>query len=370
MTRYYDKDKFKEALELEQIFDLVELWGGEPEYTSGGLVAHTICHNLPGEGSKKLYYYENSRLFKCYTGCFDESTFDIFQLCIKVAHNQKNAEWELYDAMDYIAQYFGMQNVQRNSESNESELADWDIFRKHQYSSNNLKEKIQLKEYDSSILTRFSYPRIIEWEHEGIKSDILSKNFIGYYAGNNQITIPHFDINMRLIGIRGRTLVKEDGERYGKYRPLTVNRQLYSHPLSMNLYNLNNSKDNIKQLKTAIIFESEKATMQYSSFYGPENDISVACCGSSVSTYQIDLLRQLGIQEVIFAFDRDFVEIGDEKFLALKSRLIKLYNKYHNFFNVTAIFDKEMILPLKASPTDAGPQVFEKLLKERIIPKE
>lgn len=37
MSRYYDKDELKEKLELEQIYDLVEAWGGEPEYTDGGL---------------------------------------------------------------------------------------------------------------------------------------------------------------------------------------------------------------------------------------------------------------------------------------------------------------------------------------------
>lgn len=49
MSRYYDKDELKEKLELEQIYDLVEAWGGEPEYTDGGLISQTICHNLPGE---------------------------------------------------------------------------------------------------------------------------------------------------------------------------------------------------------------------------------------------------------------------------------------------------------------------------------
>ena len=115
MSRYYDKDELKSKLELEQIYDLIEAWGGEPEYVDGGLISQTICHNLPGEGSRKLYYYENTKLFRCYTGCIDP-TFDIFDLCIKVKKKQEDKKWELYDAMDYIAGYFGFDGVELKDE--------------------------------------------------------------------------------------------------------------------------------------------------------------------------------------------------------------------------------------------------------------
>ena len=48
--------------------------------------------------------------------------------------------------------------------------------------------------------------------------------------------IPHYDINNNLIGIRERTLIKEN-EVYGKYRPAYLNGKLYNHPLSFSLYN-------------------------------------------------------------------------------------------------------------------------------------
>ena len=55
----------------------------------------------------------------------------------------------------------------------------------------------------------------------------------------------------------------------------------------MNLYNLNYSKNQIKNIKKAIVFESEKSCLLYKSYFGIENDISVACCGSSLSAYQV-----------------------------------------------------------------------------------
>lgn len=136
----------------------------------------------------------------------------------------------------------------------------------------------------------------------------------------------------------------------------------------MNLYNLNHSKENIKKVKAAIIFESEKSCLMYQSYYGYDNDISVACCGSSISSYHIDLLKSLGVNEIIIAFDRQFVEISDDEFKRLKAKLIHIYNKYNKDIRISAIFDKRMITNYKSSPIDEGKEKFEKLLNERIIP--
>lgn len=363
---FYDKDKLKESLELEQVYDLLELWGGEPEYTDNGLIAQTICHNRPGEGSRKLYYYQNTRLFHCYTGCVDPS-FDCFDLAIKIAKIQKNEDWELFDAMDYIAHYFGLEGEEPEKE--EEKLEDWEIFKRHIIVSKEESGFIQLKEYNPIILTRFSYPRIISWEREGILPEISKKNLIGYYAGGDQITIPHFDIDGRFVGLRGRFLAEEQANRYGKYMPLKIGKQQYNHPLSMNLYNLNNSKENIKNSGTAIVFESEKSCLMMQSYYGKDNDISVAVCGSSLSAYHIKLLKSLGVREIIVALDRQFKEIGDDEFKRLKTKLIYLGKKYGNVVKLSVIFDKEMITSYKASPIDEGTEKFEHLLKERFIPQ-
>ena len=364
MAGYYDKNSLREQLELENVYDLVADLGGEPEYVESGLISQTICHNYPGEGSRKLYYYENSGLFRCYTDC--EDSFDIFELVIKTMKIQKNITWDLYQAMVYVAEYFGFAESERPREQDDSDY--WVVFKRHDFSLPELSSPVILKEYNPVILTRFSYPRIANWEAEGISAEICKKNLIGYYPVREQITIPHFDINNRLIGIRGRSLSEEDADRFGKYRPLKIGKELYNHPLSMNLYNLNNSKENIKKSKTAIIFESEKSPLMFQSYYGREQDISVACCGSSISNYQINLLTDLGVREIIIAFDRQFQEIGDEEFKRLKKKLISIYSKYKNNVRISAIFDKQLLTPYKSGPLDQGVKIFEELLKNRITP--
>ena len=110
----------------------------------------------------------------------------------------------------------------------------------------------------------------------------------------------------------------------------------------------------------------EKSCLLYRSYFGVDNDISVACCGSSVTNYQIDLLLDCGAKEIIIAFDRQFEKLGDNDFKKLTKKLTSIYNKYKNYVNISFIFDKEITLGYKASPIDEGKEKFLKLFKERI----
>ena len=363
----FDKLKIREALTDENIYDLLQEWGGDPSRDTFGYVSATICHNPPGEGSRKLYYYENTGLFRCYTGC--DSYFDIFELTAKVAKIQWDKEFDLNDAVRWIAQKFGFSGDHENRPEDE-DLDDWKYLANYERIQDiTVKDNsIILKEYDKSILERFNYEvKIGPWLREGITQAAIEQAQIGYYPGGDQITIPHFDKDGRFIGLRGRTLCADEGERFGKYRPMKINKELYNHPLGMNLYGLNWSKNNINVIKKAIIFESEKSVLMYGSYFGIDNNISVACCGSSVSAYQIQILMDAGAEEIIIAFDRQFQDIGDNEFKHLKNNLLKLRNKYKNYVNISFIFDKNKITGYKSSPIDEGPEKFLQLFKERIV---
>lgn len=363
----FDKQDIKDSLSIDNIFELLQEWGGDPEYTDFGILCSTICHNDPGEGSKKLYFYTNSGLFRCYTQCGEY--FDIFQLVIKIMDHRHHVEFDLNDAVRWVAQKFGMSGREDNSPTTD-DLDDWRVLASYERIQDvEVKtNEIVLKEYDPTILDRFNYTyKISPWLDEGISQEVLERARIGFYPGGDQITIPHYDADGRFVGLRGRTLCQEDAERFGKYRPLRVNNQLYNHPLGMNLYNFNNAKNNIPILKKAIIFEGEKSVLKYQTYFGFENDISVACCGSSVSAYQMQLLMDAGAQEIIIAFDRQFQAIGDAEFKHLKTNLLRLHGKYNNQVAVSFIFDKTMITGYKDSSIDCGKETFLQLFKERII---
>lgn len=271
----YDKDEIKNSLTIEEVFSLVAEYGGEPKMRGDSVfVSKTICHNPLGEGSHKLYYYDNTKLFKCYTDC--GSSFDIFELITKIKNNNNEVKlyqgreglvarvWELYDAVDYIARYFNKEQKNEDFSNFQENLNDWKIFKKYEQIDikNDNKKRVELKKYSDKFLKNLPQPRILNWEKEGITPEVIRQHNIAFNPITNGIIIPHYDINNNLIGIRERTLIKEN-EKYGKYRPSILNGEMFNHPLGFNLYNLNNSKDNIKQLGKVFVFEGERFALVY-----------------------------------------------------------------------------------------------------------
>ena len=45
----YDKRKIREQITNEQVFDLLEEFGGEPQYMADAIISRTVCHNGFGE---------------------------------------------------------------------------------------------------------------------------------------------------------------------------------------------------------------------------------------------------------------------------------------------------------------------------------
>lgn len=261
----FDKQEIRDFLSEDNMMDLLQEFGGDPERTKFGIICTTICHNPPGDGSRKLYWYSNTGLFRCYTGC-DEPIFDIFELVIKVMNIQHHINMDLNEAVRWVASKFGF--VGRNEEAGpEERLNDWTFLANYDRIQD-IKEKsnhVILKEYDTNILNNLDYNiKITPWLNEGITQEVLNQAQIGFYLGGDQITIPHFDKDGRFIGLRGRAICAEEAEHYGKYRPLCINKIQYNHPLGMNLYNLNNSKKAINILEKAIVFEGERIRLSLS----------------------------------------------------------------------------------------------------------
>jgi hypothetical protein len=282
---------------------------------------------------------------------------------------QRNEEWSLPRAVGYVARFFGISFFdEENFDNVQDKLRDWDILKNYQENSSFSKDKkvIEFKNFDEKILEHFPRPRIEPWINEGITQEIMNARGICYDPVNQGIVIPHYDENGALIGIRERTLIKEE-EAYGKYRPAIINGQQYNHPLGFALYNLNNSKNNIAKMGLSIIFEGEKSTLLYASLFGAENDISVATCGSNLIQHQVDLLCQCGAREIVIAFDKQWQKKGDNEFKQWVRKLTALHNKYSKQVNISFIFDKGGdLLQYKSSPIDHGRETFLQLFKERV----
>jgi len=357
-----DKDLVKNLVDENKLSELLqELGSNRPFPRNEALVCETICHNHPGEGSHKLYYYPNTKLFKCYTNCGE--AFDIFDLIIK-AHQIRGMRIEMFDSVRWVWDRLENRSFVGQKTANQSQ--DWDILNRYQQiRSIQTLEKQELKEYSPSVLGRLPFFVIDDWLKEGISVRTMQRFGIKYNAVTNAIIIPHYDESNKLVGIRQRALVKEDEEMWGKYRPAMINGEMYNHPLSYALYGLSLNHQNIKKAKKAIIFEGEKSVMLFDSIFGSDNNIALACCGSNISQRQVDMLAEMGVQELIVAFDKEYVRIGDDDFYNQTRNLKTIYKKYSNKLTVSFAFDKKGLLGLKESPIDRGRDTFIQLYQNR-----
>jgi len=353
----FNKDQVKEQLEFEDIYTLLEDLGAEPQIFNDTIHCLTICH---GGDSHKLYYYNNTQLFRCYTHCGD--AFDVFDLISRIK------DIDLNTSIYYVVNFF---NMQHKLEEVEDELLtdEWKLFRRYKnlrdITINN--DKIELPDIDPDILSHYPQPRYGAWESEYISKEVCDHMNIHYNPVSGGILIPHYDENNRMIGIRERTLVQEN-EVYGKYRPIKIGGKLANHPLSFNLYGLNKAKERIKEIGVAMVFESEKAVLQSIGYLGLKNNIAVGMCGSTLSNYQFHLLLDAGAKEICIGVDRDFNNLYDEEYIKVLKKMEKMYQKYSPSCNISFMLDTKGLTGYKHSPTDDGREIFLNLWENRLIP--
>lgn len=350
-----DAKKIKESLSNSDIIKFVNFLGADGYIDKGDFIIFpTICHNELGtEANMKLYYYENKHLFVCYTEC--NESFDIFGLILRVMElNNKELPYgnNFFGALSYLMDFFNL-NSGFQFEKKETYTIIRDKFKKKSY-------EIVLDEYNTNVLDVFRFQPTVEWLSEGISKETMRKFNILYYDYENKIIIPHYDIDNRLIGIRGRNL-NDDGP---KYMPVMIENKIYKHQLSLALYGLNNTKEVIKEIKTAVIFEGEKSVLKCEDLLS--KNYSVASCGSAINKFQINTLLKMGVREIIIAFDKEYEKSNTPESDRYFNKLYNLCAKYKNYCNISFIYDMDDLLDHKDSPIDKGVDIFNQLIQKRI----
>ena len=317
----------------------------------GYVIFPTICHNEdPAQASMKLYYYENNHLFVCYT---EDGNMSIFKF-LRHYYETRGIDFDWYE--DIYKVVLDCSNFRLAAPGHATYKSIRDQYRRP--------EHIQLPTYSEGILNTFTkfYPP--EWLNDGISKTAMDKFNILYSIPQNKIIIPHYNIDNKLVGVRGRALNPWEVENIGKYMPVQIEGKWYSHPLSLNLYGLNKTKENIKKTGICFIFEAEKSVLQMDSF--DRLNCAAAVCGSQFNKFALKILIQnCHPNEIVICFDKE-EKPGEDIYF---NKLYKLCNKYKNYANFSFIYDMENLLELKDSPTDKGQDTFEKLLQRRVIVK-
>ena len=346
-----DYAKIIENLNTDAVIHLMTELGAD-RYDDRGdyIIFPTICHNEDSsEASMKLYFYKNNKIFVCYTSCGGMSIFKFLKHYYEARQIEYDWHQDIYEVVCNCSDFKRKEGFERVPYKSLRER--YKVARK----------EVQLPEYSKNVLDCFvkRYPQ--EWLDDGIIEKAMDVFNISYSIAHNKIIIPHYDIEGRLVGIRGRALNEWEVENVGKYGPIRIEQTWYKHPLSMNLYGLNITEQNIRKTGVCFLFESEKSVMQMEAFNIP--NCSAAVCGSNFNKYQLNILmKACAPSEIVLCFDKEEL-IGEDKYF---QKLWNICQKYKNYCNFSFIYDREDLLDLKQSPTDRGEEVFMKLLDKRV----
>ncbi len=311
----------------------------------------SACHHSDWERHKnKLYYYVQSQRWHCYSCGGDWDTIGLVQHLRKCTFNQ---------AVDYICSTLGISAT----EVVQNDMRDpWQRDLRRWLPNADYDEPTELTAYDPAILSAFDHLYPTEWLDYGITRDSMDKFGIGWYARQACISIPVVQ-NGQLVGVRGRYTRQQDVDK-GKYRPIAMlDGTVLKFSTNQCLYGLDQNKSAIEKCRQVLLFESEKSVLKADS-WNIHNALAVF--GSNISKRHIEMLLELGVNDVVLCMDSDYRQVGDDDFQFFVAKMRKLAGKLRGYFNVSIIYNNQGYDGYKYSPVDFDRWQFDKLYESRV----
>lgn len=346
-----------DCLTIDTVVEFLHSFGiTQLDIRADSIVCPTYCHNkLDEDASMKLYWYQNHKIFHCYTECNENITiFDLYRKIMALNFHEVSFE----EALFYVKNFLSKTDIKEQKIENKL------IIPGNRFSAK--KQLTECKEYPKTVLDCFLPDCPAIWKREGISEEAMKKFDIRYSIGQGSIIIPCYDLKHRLIGIRCRELEKERLKDYGKYHPVILGNEQYSFPSSQTLYGIYENQDALRRIKRAIIVEGEKSVMKGCDFFGDDNIVVASLGINNFGFYQMNLLtRVLGVNEIVIAYDKEYDNPNDEEGKKWHARLKEECKQYNSFADFSFIFDKQGLLQRKDSPLDRGKDIFMSLYKNR-----
>ena len=346
-----DIASLKSQLTDDRIIELMDAMGAPlMKADSNNLIFPSICHHRADcqVHKPRLYYYIESQNWFCFVCHFSGDTISLVQHVKHLDFNQ---------AVSYICSILHLQvgHIEQNEQ-----LDNWAELRR--FLPNAEPEPDKLLTYDKSILSLFDHLYPQEWLDYGISADILDKFGIGWYARQACISIPVI-FNGQLVGVRGRYTREQDVAK-GKYRPIcTLDGTVLKFPSSACLYGYDQNKAAIEKSRQVVLFESEKSVLKAPSF-GIDNALAVF--GSNISKQHIQLLLELGVNDVVLCMDSDYKQVGDDEFKFFVIKMKKLAAKLKPYFSVSIVYNNQGYDMYKCNMMDIPYEQAMKLWESRV----
>lgn len=312
----------------------------------------SACHHSDWEHHKnKLYYYVQSQRWHCYSCSGDWDTIGLVQHLRKCTFNQ---------AVDYICSTLGISATELDMRQ---DVDNWQSDLRRWLSNADYDEPAELTAYDSAMLFAFDHLYPNEWLEYGITQDSMDKFGIGWYARQACISIPVVQ-NGQLVGVRGRYTRLQDVDK-GKYRPISLlDGTVLKFPSSSCLYGYDQNKVAIEKCRQVLLFESEKSCLKADS-WGIHNTLAVF--GSNISKRHIEMLLELGVNDVVLCFDSDYKQVGDDDFQFFVAKMRKLAGKLTPYFSTSIVYNNQGYDAYKCNimdlPYDKAMTLYERRAK-------
>ena len=310
----------------------------------------------------KLYGYKDTHVYMSYTRGV---ALDIFGL-IQAVKTTSGEQCSFIDAVNFLLKATGKSQASYRQSDKPSNTYDWE---------DNLGKFLRIKRGESSLKI---YDRIIldqleccpcqQWIDEGISTDTQEKFHIGWYPRLDATTIPVFDNEGGLVGLRCRHW-REDEIEMGKYRPLQLlDGTIYKFNSNDILFGMNYNRFAIEEAKTVWLVESEKAVMKLDTYYG-EKSCALGMFGKNLGLKRRNQILKLGVNKVIYVPDNDWISKGDEEFKTWQDEVVKFSEQFKSYAEVEIVWDNLGLLGEKDNATDKDKETWEKLYETREIIK-
>lgn len=290
------------------------------------MVFPSACHHADWEHHKpKLWWYSDSQRFHCWVCQLDA---DVFGMVQHLRHSN------FMDAVSYVCSTLG---IKADELVKDDMLDPWQKDLRRWLPNVEQDEPSEPTAYDPAILAAFDRLYPSDWLEYGITRDSMDKFGIGWYARQACISIPVMQ-NGQLVGVRGRYTRQQDIAK-GKYRPIAMlDGNVFKFSTASALYGYDQNKAAVAKSRQVLLFESEKSVLKAPS-YGIDNALAVF--GSNISKRHIEMLLELGVNDVVLCMDSDYHAVGDDDFKFFVAKMRKLAGKLRPYFAVSIVYNNQ-----------------------------
>lgn len=335
--RYSDEELNDFASQI----DIVDYIGQTEELQRKGPYYFTKCPFHTGDNTPSLCIYPDTDSWCCF-GC--GAGGKIYQWI------QKKDNLNFVEAVNKVIQILGVgyHPVNDCSAVKFYKELKQDIGIKKQYIEQHIERPIL--DWQKDYCEKYVDELPEEWLNEDMTEEALRTYNIRIDKASNRIVYPVLDSAGKLIGVKGRTRLKD-------FKALKIQKYAnYNKIVTIDYFQgWQQAFPAINSTKSVIIFEGIKSCIKAWG-WGIKN--TVAAETAKISDGQLQLLIKNGLREVIFGFD------SDQSLVALRNDT--KVQMLHRFTKVSAICDNHHLLGTKEAPVDRGKEVFEKLYNERI----